>query len=198
MPSQNPEIDQPRLPQMAALFQRSGRLIYQEQRQIYNNLLRTLPPGSVLEAGAGNGGGLACIERGRNFCTSTDKLADNCQLMSELYPWLHIQQWDITSGPYYPHDHVICIDVIEHIDDVQSAVNNLVLSASESVWISTPNKNNPALDRDVPANTCHVREYRPGEVMDLLGGDVTIRHWSDFSELPIDTEITPLVYERSI
>lgn len=67
---------------------------------------------------------------------------------------------DVDSRSY---DLVVACDVIEHVEDDASFLDNLLRVARRGVFVSTPNW---LISRC--ANPHHVREYTPDELRDLL------------------------------
>lgn len=179
------------------LFNQIGQLVYPESKRIYHNLYRTLSKGSILEAGCGIGYGISLLERQGRIVTATDKESSCIKFITEIYPWLKTDIWDITEDPYLPHDIVIAIEVIEHVEDIDIAIENLKLTACKELWISTPNRNNPGIDKDKPKNIHHVKEYTPEEMIDLIG-DCEIMNWYNFEIVSEKTKITPLIYRVKI
>jgi len=210
----NPEINQDRVKDTFDLFEQYGFVIFPQNKKVYENIGFYLldKKGTVLEAGCGIGIGSYIMQKysGSKLFTATDKLKKNIDFGKAIYPTgIDFGVWDITSGPYSHildsgpnegHDigkstFVVCVETIEHIIDVKSAIKNLIASAYKEVWISTPNKlrNNPP--EETPSNPFHVHEFFSEEMLELLKGyKVEILHWETFEKLDTDTKVNPLVY----
>ena len=84
-------------------------------------------------------------------------------------------------------DIVVCIEVIEHINDYNLLLRRMIemfsrknkkgayVTESEGsfykgtdFFISTPNRNHPRISNDTPKNIYHVREWRSSEFVDIM------------------------------
>ena len=180
------------------------------QRRIYENLYRTSERKSMLEAGCGAGIGTSIL-RGKPFIyknveavhriiVGTDKDERHISFAQQMYPYAPFDLWDVEDGPYPAklYDEVVAVEVIEHVEDPEKAVRNLVYSCRERVWLSTPNRNSPEISDEQPRNPHHVQEFTPDEVIGMATpyvSEVRLRHWEDFRLLEPETDVTPLVYE---
>jgi SAM-dependent methyltransferase len=105
--------------------------------QVADNIVATLNPGTVLDAGCAKGFLVAALrERGvdaRGFDLSEYAVADAPQAARD-----HVRVGSLTDPIDGHYDLVTCIEVIEHLDpaDASAAVRNLC-SASEAVLLSS-------------------------------------------------------------
>lgn len=110
---------------------------------------------SILDVGAGLGLSRQRLARNGNVVTLHDPGPG-------LAVDLHGDLSDIANRSF---DVVTAFDVIEHVIDDDVFLFHLCRIARESVVITTPNYN---VSR--AGNPFHVREYTPGEFLELLGG----------------------------
>tara|TARA_Y100000034_G_scaffold115279_1_gene152274 strand:- start:1028 stop:1654 length:627 start_codon:yes stop_codon:yes gene_type:complete len=175
-------------------FINSGLVLLREQRQIYQNLSFKLKNKSVIEYGCGTGVGSYLISLNANI-VATDVSQSNIAFAKELYPNLNFDVWDIKKGAYPARQEVaIAVEVIEHVADIDIALQVLCDSAPE-VYFSSPNRNHPLMGKMKPVNQTHVAEYTPDEILEVLdGNNVKILDPFKFTELAPDTSVSPLVY----
>lgn len=164
----------------------------------------------MLEAGCGIGIGTAIL-RGSPFIykgqeavhriiVGTDKDERHINFAQQMYPYAPFDVWDIAGEPYPAklYDEVVAVEVIEHVDDPERAIRNLVYSCRERVWLSTPNRNSSEISDEHPHNPHHVQEFSPSGIVQMAlpyVSEVKLRHWEDFRLLESTTDVTPLVYE---
>lgn len=109
---------------------------------------------AVLDVGAGSGYGLAYLRAaGPTVLRGID--------LAPAGPLVELE--GIGPLPDRSYDLVVCIDVIEHVEDDREFLADLLRVARERVFFTTPNWN-----RSRCANRLHVREYTPDELADLL------------------------------
>lgn len=192
----NPERDQDRVEDLFELFRKHRQVMFHQQKSIYWHLMDCVRGKTVLEAGCGTGQGTAILDRVVSSIVGTDKLQGNVDFAKCLYPWISFNVWDINHP--YPDEAevVVCVEAIEHAHDIQAAVKNLLFSAKEEAWISTPNGRGKPRP---PQNPFHVCEYTPGEMLELLKPhEVMIRRWDNWQAVDVNTDCDPLVYQVSI
>jgi len=109
----------------------------------------------VLDVGCGLGKGLEILARVARKATGIDQ--------DERLERPGIIKMDLSEVPSKSVDTVVCIDVIEHVEDDHSFVQDLVRVARQQILLSTPN---------YTASRCqwpyHVREYMPHELNALF------------------------------
>lgn len=190
-------------------FSKTGYVLPPKQRCIYENLAVATRRKSILEAGCGIGLGTAILKRldkpflyrgevVHRIVIGTDLSEKHLAFARQMFPACGFDLWDIMAGPYPAklYDVVVAVEVIEHVGNAKKALNNMFLSTREEIWFSTPNRNAPEINKVQPRNPHHVHEYTPQEIRDMCpaGCDLTLHHWENLRELPLDTEITPVVY----
>ena len=189
----SPKKEQDRVEHLYTLFQESGRIMYEVQRIIYNHIGQAVA-GTVLDVGCGTGTGTAMISR-TTSCDGADICEKNLEFARQIYPWLDFIPWDMEGEPLgRTYQHVVCVEAIEHVEDISKALRNLMGAATDRLWLSTPNHS-----QETPGNPYHVREYSVPEMLNLLSdagaAHVTVRHWESFSVVEGDTTIDPIIYE---
>jgi 2-polyprenyl-3-methyl-5-hydroxy-6-metoxy-1,4-benzoquinol methylase len=192
--NENTERDQFRIDVTVSLFKATGEVLFSENKSIYKHLALRIKGKRILEIGCGIGLGSALLDR-NNEVFATDKLSDNAQLAKSLYPWVNFNVLDISKISLKGFDVVVCVDVLEHIKDYKSALDNIIKSGEE-VWLSTPNRNHPGIGKDKPHNIFHVKEFTPREMLDMIGKEnVEMYTWDTFERVGVDSISTPLVYK---
>ena len=201
-PAKNPVKDQDRVADLFDTFGKYGYAMFPQQRIIYRNIALRFPGGSMLEAGCGTGiGSVILLREGAPYkFLATDIGRDNTVFGSCIYPWIKFDVWDI-NAPWVSDkfDTVVCVECIEHIENPQAGIKNLIDAATREVWITTPN-NHKAYSP--PENPYHVSEFSVKEMLQMIfdAADysrikkVSLHHWETFEELQATTDVSPLVY----
>lgn len=201
-PQENQEKDQDRIADAVELFNQHGYALFPNQRTIYENISRHIHWRDILEAGAGIGLGTIILALKTECVEGTDKLKRNIDFAGELYPHLRWSVWDITKRPFrikYPI--VVAVEVIEHVADYRNGIKNLIASASEEVWISTPNG---LMHPNPPENPFHVKHFTPEEVLTMIAdcgtSIVELLDWKTFRVLNRDeaNRADPMVYHITL
>lgn len=173
------ENQQVSIPMVDRLFNRwktEGLVMPEEQKIVYEKLVGTMTGQVVMDAGCGSGIGSNILSREARFVWGTDVCEDSIAFAHSMFARSSIKfdVIDLTNLPpreFARFHQILCIDVIEHIDDYRAALNNLKRFFKPGVtkmWISTPNRNNDKLQKDKPKNQFHVREWSVGEFWDVL------------------------------
>lgn len=126
---------------------------------------------TVLDVGAGSGYSLDLYAAGGAVDTfGLDPLPLGPRVRNVAVESLPDRSWDLVTA----------VDVIEHVQDDREFFRHLCRIARAAVFLSTPNW---LFSR---AQNCHhVREYRPEELLEILGGrPYTL--WTSNSELRIE------------
>lgn len=119
---------------------------------------------TVLDVGCGSGEGLELLHVKAEQAVGID-LDERLKRKD-----INIQFKDVSVIPDKSFDVVICIDVIEHVEDDKEFVKHLVRVARELLFVSTPNY---AVGRNV--HPYHIREYTPYEFECMFSGLGRIR-----------------------
>lgn len=192
----NPETPQNRAFDTWDHFKQFGLVMFPQQRSIYAFLAKQVENLIVLEAGCGNGLGTAVLERFAEQIIGTDVGSTNVEFARCLYPWIEFQQWDIQQ-PWTGEqaEAVVCVEVIEHIADPQTGIQNLLnaLTTDGVLWLSTPN----GLDKPKPPeNRQHVDEYTVGEILDMIGQGFRVSVFDcEGTPVAFNTTVDPLLYQ---
>lgn len=173
---ENPEKDQDR--------SLDGEVLLPQNEKIYNNLSNLIKSKTVLEAGCGNGLGAFLLAKNADSVMATDKLAVNVEYAKSVRSKenLSFDLWDISQCPYKElYEIVVAVEVIEHVKDYREGIKNLIKSALQEVWISTPNRNGIS-NKWSPQQEFHVKEFTPQEMVDMIGEyHIEIRDWETFN-----------------
>jgi len=195
----NPERELDCVVEMFGRFQHSGITLYPVQRRMYEHLGELLKGKRVLEIGCGTGVGTNIMAVLGAMVVGSDVSPKHVTFAAQLYPNISFVQWDIKRGACEPQvAAVVAVEVIEHIEDVEIAIFNMIKSASETFYFSSPNRANAKLGQNKPINDFHVQEFTPAEVLELgplKDFKVTILDPWSFEEVSVGTTITPLVYK---
>lgn len=193
----NPEVEQDRAEDLLDNWRKYGYVMFPQQRAIYHQLALRIAGLDVIEAGCGSGTGTAVLGQQAKSIVGTDKCQRNIDFAKCLYPWIDFAVWNIQKPAKLFHaDVVVAIEVLEHVVNPVSALQNLLNVATKEVWFSTPNGRGKPRP---PENPNHVQEFAVQEMFQMIrsvGGNVriTVHSWEDFSEVDCDTSIDPLVY----
>ena len=194
---ENSERRQDKVYDAFAWFQHYGYVVHPKSRRIYVNLATHLKGQHIIEAGCGIGLGSAVLSL-QNSVIATDKELRSVAFAREIYPWLRTAVWDIGACPYVEQaEVVVAVEVIEHIGAYAEAMQHLLATATQAVWLSTPNRRNTEVDDCQSKNQFHVREFLPEEICELAAPHaVEAYHWDTFEPVDIESsEVTPLVYK---
>lgn len=182
---------------------------------------------TVVDVGCGVGIGSNILSQEAEFVWGIDSNAESIKFASQCFerlknniyytPQLTFDVVDATneSRELKEFDYVACIEVIEHIPRDQSEallqfLNRFVKKnkhgqpiedgSRTKIFLSTPNRNSPRLQKDTPFNEHHCFEASAAEMYDFL-----IKHYKyvtiydeNFEPQDLDTQATPLVYKLEI
>lgn len=127
----------------------------------------------ILEIGVGHGS-YAHLLRERGPYMGVDIDDDSVSLARQRFPDLRFEQADITTSEFVERFSsegirtVVCLNVVEHIPDHQTAVSNLarILAPGGRLLLIVPAL--PALFNDLDRLAGHLRRYRRRDVRGLL------------------------------
>lgn len=181
-------------------FQKYNVFLFHQQRRIYENIAARIPAGSeVLEGGCGIGIGTALMEhRCDSEFIGTDLMTENLVVARELYPWLNFELWDVRRLFRRKMDIVVAVEVIEHVENPASVLQNFMETATDTLWFSTPNGNGKPRP---PENPFHVCEYTREEMVRFITEaairasitpSIGVLDWNTFDDAMDDSD--PLVY----
>lgn len=164
------------IPRLFKRWETEGIVMPEEQRIIYESLAPTMMGQVVLDAGCGTGIGTNILAGTARFVWGVDVNQGSIKFANQMFgnDKIKFDVMDLTNPP--PRERakfhqVLCVDVLEHIEDYQKAIDTLktfIRPGVTKVWISTPNRNNDNIQKDTPRNEFHVREWTVGEFYDIL------------------------------
>lgn len=136
------------------------------------------PPGRILEAGCGEGYGAASLAESRGACVVAVELDGATathahRRYGSAMPELSVLRANLVALPFASSTFqaAVSLQVIEHMWDVASYLQELARCTSGPIIVSTPNRPvaSPGLSRgELPRNPFHVREFDAAELVELL------------------------------
>lgn len=132
---------------------------------------------SVLDAGCGMGIGTRLMGQEALGILGIDRNPDNIEAARAFFesPTVKFETMDLLALPERPittFDVVACLEVIEHVKDYDTVINNLKKFYEPKrrtiFLISSPNRNSDKLGKDRPKNEHHVREWTAGEFYQVM------------------------------
>jgi len=143
----------------------SDNVIFQRHLVAYNQA-KVHINGNVLEVGCGEGYGIEMLAPLSEKFTAIDKYETDLSFIKNQEN-VHFQKMNIPpiSFPENHFDSAVSFQVIEHVEDDDSFVNEIarVLKPSAKLVLTTPNKT-----MSLTRNPWHVREYLHHELENLL------------------------------
>jgi len=173
----NAEVKLDMLDRSWNLFDRYGDVLHTNSRKVYTVLAERLQGRTVCDVGCGCGYGTAVLKNAGCDAWGLDNGAKTLTYGRCLYPWLRLEERNALAVSLKNEtvDSVVCIDVIEHLENPKALVDNLC-AMSKDVWIATPNKNALGMSKHCPNLWCHVQEFSPDEMLEMLSikGEVEV------------------------
>lgn len=174
----NPMTEEfPELDQVTKRFRETGRLKPREQMWAYNSIAPWCTGKTVVDAGCGIGIGSYMVSHDAVGVFGFDNNPESIAAANAFYkgPRLTFEVVDLVKPlprPMATADIVICMEVIEHVEDYETLLNTLKKFHDDRrrtvFFISTPNRAHPRLGKDQPKNHFHVREWTAGEFYQLM------------------------------
>jgi SAM-dependent methyltransferase len=132
-------------------------------RRIVFSLLEPLHFSSVLDVGCGQGTFL--LELSSKYPNlhifGTEYSHRAIEIVQERIPWGNFKFLDLSKGTIPGRfDLVCCMEILEHIEDDVTAINNLVAMTDRYLLVTAPQ----GRMRKIELNYGHVRNYAPGEL----------------------------------
>ena len=181
----------------------------------------------VVDVGCGVGIGTNILSQEAEFAWGIDSNKESInfaqqafeRLKNNIYytPQVTFDVVDATneSRELREFDYIVCVEVIEHIPRseaesllrflnkmVKRGKNNVIIedNSRTKIFLSTPNRNSPHLQKDTPKNEHHCFEASPGEMYEFLTKHYKYVTILDENLEPQDltTEASPLVYKLEI
>lgn len=210
----NHESSENMVAKMVQRYETRGAVMPPEQREIYQKVSEMVTGLTVIDVGCGLGIGANIISREARFTWGIDKDPKHIDFANQMFErktasglgQLNFEVFDLTNPPSreFGKFHVItCIDVLEHIEDYQKALNTLKRfydPARTTLILSTPNRNADKFkdNQDHPWNPHHIREWSAAEAYDIMIKNfqyVTVYDWKMDKTLELDTKITPIIFK---
>ena len=159
-------------------WKKRSELKPQEQMRMYQAISVNYCVGkSIIDVGCGIGIGTYKLSWDALGVYGVDNNQESIAIAKQLYegPRVKFDVFDLVNPPDRPiatFDVVVCIEVIEHINDYDKALQSLKRFYDQkrrtTFFISSPNRNNPRLSDTQPKNNFHVREWTAGEFYEVL------------------------------
>jgi len=141
------------------------KYILSPQADIYKQVSE-ITSGWIADVGCGLGFGSNLLFKNAKLVCGYDNNIEYLSFAKWSFPKVKFLEHDITRGPLpYVYDYIVCIDVIEHIEQDELAIKNIFQSLKKSgtLILSTPNR----LSRYRKSED-HIREYNSDELKKLL------------------------------
>lgn len=198
--------------------------IFLEDVKKWRGFPKTIHRPTVVDVGCGVGIGANILSQEAQFVWGIDSNEESVNFARQLFerlpnniyytPQVTFDVVDATSEPrdLMEFDYVVCVEVIEHLPSDKSGelikfLNRFVKrdknknpiedDTRTKIYLTTPNRNSPRLQKDTPFNEHHCYEATAGEMYQFL-----IKHYKyvtvlDENLVPqeLDTEASPLVFK---
>jgi 2-polyprenyl-3-methyl-5-hydroxy-6-metoxy-1,4-benzoquinol methylase len=150
-------------------FEDSGQVMCYDSVWMYGQLAQAVRGQRVCDVGCSIGMGTAVLERTAAFVLGCDILKENIAWAKQMYPWAMFKTWDILQGPVPGrYNEVVCLEMIEHVHDGSTVARNLLATAQERVWVSTPNGLSELELGVFVNNPAHMTLYTPEDMSKLF------------------------------
>jgi len=199
---ENPELENDMVESLFRRWRKGRFLLARPQRDIYEAIASRVEGKSVCDVGSGSGLGTVILAQKARSVVGLEKLASSTEFSQKCFPLNNIRfvNQDITTCSLQERsfDVVTAIEIIEHVAAYQAALIQMwrILKPGGTLYISSPNRNNPHIPNDRPGNKHHVREWTAGEFYDILSGYFRAIELRDFTltrPQERETQITPLI-----
>lgn len=199
----NPETRIDLVPRLVDRFNNTGQVMGVGQKEMYEAIAPYCLGKIVFDIGSGLGIGANILSHHARFVWGLDIEDRHVRFARQMYGHenLRFDEYDLLNAT--PRElataHIIvCVEVIEHIDDYDAALRGIkrFMDNNTVLFISTPNRNSPTLQKDKPRNPLHVREWTAAEFYDVLikqFKSVTLYTHDLSKTVDLDTEATPIV-----
>lgn len=188
---------------------------------------KTIHKPTVVDVGCGVGIGTNILSREAQFAWGIDTNEESIRFARQLFerqpnniyytPQISFDHIDATNEPreLMHFDYVVCVEVIEHIPRTETEKlitflnrfvkrdkhNKVVEGASQTkIFITSPNRNAPSIQKETPRNEHHCYEATAGELYEYLTSKyryVTVYN-KDLVPQELNTEETPLVFKCEV
>lgn len=156
-----------------------------------NNLIK--PGNSVLDVGLGLGYGMAILSVGAKNVEGVDVDKKAVKYASDEYLGRNpkITKISVYDGYHLPYkdnsfDIITCVDVIEHVEDYDKFIDELLRVSKKYVIFGTPNQRLEFTNPDgTPKNPWHLREWKFEELDEIMKKHTKKIDWN-FIDGPFD------------
>ncbi len=146
---------------------------HQDHQARYEFAVNHVDGGTLLDAGCGFGYGTTMLTAKADRIVGIDMYPEAIAYAQEHYSaaTVRFELADLLGfdPPEAPFDNVVCLEVVEHVQDDAGFVSALrrLVAAGGTLIASTPNKDVTS-PQGPPADPTHVREYTPQQFRTLL------------------------------
>lgn len=210
-------------PSQRKIYENIKKLFVEEVKR-WRGYPKQIARPSVVDVGCGIGIGTNILSQEAEFAWGIDSNKETISFATQLFerqknniyytPQITFDVVDATNEPreLMQFDFVVCVEVIEHIPRTQSVEllkflnrfvkrdkhNRQLEDASRTkIFISTPNRNSPNIQKDTPRNPHHTFEASASELYTFFTHYykfVTVLN-EDLIPQELNTEATPLVFK---
>ena len=155
-----------------------GLLMPPLQRKLYKKIGEGWCGGrTVVDIGSGLGIGSNILSHTARHVWGLDVNKDNVHLATQAFarPNIEFAILDIENAPsreISPFEIVVCVEVLEHLEDYNKGINSLKRFFSDKLqtvgFVTVPNINNPDIKIRDDKNELHLHRWTPGEFYDLM------------------------------
>lgn len=193
----------------------------------YRGFPKVIHRPTVVDVGCGVGIGTNILSQEAEFAWGIDTNAESIKFATQAFerlknniyytPQVTFDVVDATneSRELREFDYIVCVEVIEHIPRDQSEsllkfLNRMVKkdknglpiedNSRTKIFLTTPNRNSPKIQKDTPRNEHHCFEPNAGEMYEFLTKHYKYVTILDEHLVPqdLDTQATPLTYKLEI
>jgi 2-polyprenyl-3-methyl-5-hydroxy-6-metoxy-1,4-benzoquinol methylase len=208
----NPESKEDMVAKLAERFQKRGVVMSPEQRNIYEKISEMVTGLTVIDIGCGTGIGTNILSQEARYVWGVDYDPQHIEFAKQMFArkntsgmgQVEFEVLDLVKPPsreLSKFSVIVCVDVLEHIEDYQTALNTIKRfydPGKTTLFLSTPNRNDAEkFPQDKPLNPHHVREWTIAEAYDIMIKNfqgVTCYSWDMETRIDLDSKITPVVF----
>jgi len=199
---ENPEMDSDMVESMFIRWKQNGFLLEPTQRKMYEVIAKLIKKLDVCDVGCGSGLGSLILAQEAKSVVGIEKIQKCTEFAQKCFPVKNIKyvNEDITNCSYRENsfDAVIAIEIIEHISNYHSALQEIkwILKNNGKLYISSPNRNNENIGKNKPKNIHHIREWTIKEfyeVLSLYFKDIRFFDSTLVYQQKLDSKTTPII-----